>query len=158
MLQNNYGFKSQIGTPGGLYDSSPHSIISRANGEEDSKALGFGFGVVQGDTPGTDVKLPTEGSTAGEFEGVAVSGIAERDLDGTVRINPTKVIGLLSWGKVWVRVPAGETVVYGAKAYLIKSGDDAGKFTSDDTNGIDVNAKFISAVDSDNIAAIELKA
>lgn len=156
MLQNNYGYSSQQGVPGGLYDSSPRSVISRANGETNPTAIGFGFGVVQGDAPGTNVKLPTTASSEENFEGIVVSGIAEHDLDGAVRVNPTKMLGVLSWGKVWVRVPDGITVAYGDKAYLIISGEDAGKFTNDDEDTLDVYAKFITSVDSGDIAAVEL--
>lgn len=156
MLQNRYDYNSQRGVPGGIFDSSPRSVISRANGETTPTAVKYGFGVVRGDVPGTDVKLPTNDSTANMFEGVVVQGISEHDLDGAVRNNPTKMLGILDWGKVWVRVPDGLTVAYGDKAYLITNGQDAGKFTNDDEDTLDVNAIFITAVDSGDIAAIKL--
>jgi hypothetical protein len=156
MIQNNYSYTSQRGVPGGLVDSSPRSVRSRANGETSSTAIKFGLGVVQGATPGTDVKLPVAASTAAQFEGVVLSDIAEYDLDGAVRNEPTKVLGVLEWGKVWVRVPEGLTIAYNDSAYLVKTGDDAGKFTNDSEGGLDIKAKFISAVDSGDIAQLLL--
>lgn len=156
MLQNRYGYSSQRGVPGGLYDSSPRSVFARANGEASPTAVQYGYGVVQGDAPGTDVKLPTDASTADMFEGVVVQGISEHDLDGSVRNNPTKTLGILDWGKAWVRVPNGLTVSYGDKAYLIVKGADAGKFTNNTEGAMDVNAKFITSVDSGDMAAIKL--
>lgn len=156
MLQNNYSYSSQVGVPGGLYDSSPHSVISRANGETDSGAIKFGYGVVAGSTAGVNVKLPVAESKAENFEGVVMTSIAEHDLDGGIRVDPTKTLGVLSWGKVWVRVADSLTIKYGEKAYLITSGKDAGKFTNSESSSIDIGAKFISAVDSGDVAAIEL--
>jgi hypothetical protein len=156
MLQTNYGYSSQRNVPGGLADSSPRSTVSRANGETSPLAVKFGYGVVQGDVPGTDVKLPTSASTAAQFEGIVLSDMAEHDLDGMIRNNPTRVLGVLEWGRVWVRVPEGLTITYGEKAYLAISGADAGKFTNESAGALDVKAKFISAVDSGDIAAVEL--
>lgn len=154
MLQNNYGWNSQKNVPGGLVDSSPRSIISRANGE--NGVIKFGYGVVRGNNPGADVKLPTDSSTSAMFEGVVAAGIAEHDLQGNVYNNPTKVLGILEWGKIWVRVPDGITVSYGDKVYLIISGDDAGKFTNDNTDTIAVGGMFIGSVDSGDIAPVRM--
>ena len=156
MLQTNYGFESQRGVPGGLVDSSLRDIISRANGETSHTAIMHGLGVVCGNNPGDDVVLPTTDSSPALFEGVVMTGITERDIDGDVRINPTKMLNILAWGKVWVRVPDNITVSYGDKAFLIVTGSDTGKFTNDQNEGIDINAKFIGSVDSGNIAPILL--
>ncbi|GHU52705.1 hypothetical protein AGMMS49975_09060 [Clostridia bacterium] len=156
MLQTQYGYNSQRGVPGGLFDSSPRSVISRANGETTPIAIKFGYGVVKGTTPGVDVVLPTSSSTADEFEGVVLSDIAEHDIDGKIRITPTRMIGVMDWGKVWVIVPDDLTIAYGDAVYLINDGDDAGKFTNDSDGGIAVKAKFITAVDSGDIAVIQL--
>jgi len=154
MLQNNYGWTSQKNVPGGLVDSSPRSIISRANGED--TAIKFGYGVVRGDNPGVDVLLPTTTSTSELFEGVVASGIAEHDLAGNVYNNPTKVLGLLEWGKIWVRVPDDLVVAYGDPLYLIIDGDDLGKFTNVDTDAIQISGIFIGPVDSDDIAPVRI--
>jgi hypothetical protein len=156
MLQNNYSYNSQRGVPGGFLDSSPHSVISRANGETSPLALKYGYGVVQGSEPGKDVKLPDSASTADKFEGIVVSGITEYDLDGAVRNNPAKMLGILEWGKIWVRVPANSDIAYGDSAYLIISGADAGKFTNESTGALDIKAKFVTAADSEDIAAVLL--
>ena len=155
MLQNNYGYTSQRNVPGGLVDSSPRSAVSRANGG--TTPVKFGYGVVCGDKPGVNVTLPGATSTADEFEGIVMAGIAERDLDGAVANNPTKMLGILEWGKAWVCVPEGLTIAYGEQLYLITSGANAGKFTNDDGTGtIAVNGRFIGAVDSGDIAPVNL--
>ena len=156
MLQNNYGYTSQRNVPGGLVDSSPRSIISRANGG--TTPVKFGYGVVCGDNPGVNVKLPVATSEAGSFEGVIMSDIVERDQTGAVASNPTKMLGILEWGKAWVCVPESLTIAYGEQVYLITNGDDAGKFTNDDGGGdnLAINGRFIGAVDSGDIAPVKL--
>ena len=156
MIQNNYGYESQRGVPGGLVDSSPRSIISRANGE--ATPVKFGYGVVCGGKPGVDVKLPVATSEADSFEGIVMADIAERDINGAVANNPTRMLGILEWGKAWVRVADSLTIAYGQQVYLITKGDDVGKFTNDDDGGdnLAINGRFIGAVDSGDIAPVKL--
>jgi len=156
MLQNNYGYTSQRGVPGGLLDSSPRSVVSRSNG--DLAAIKPGYGVVSGDNAGVNVTLPGAASTADEFEGIVLSGIAERDLAGAVANNPKKMLGILEWGKAWVCVPEGLTIAYGEQVYLITDGPNAGKFTNDDggDDNLAINGQFIGAVDSGDIAPVKL--
>ena len=156
MLQTKYGYESQQGVPGGLVDSSLRDIISRANGETSHTYIMPGLGIVQGSNPGDNIKLPTANSTPDLFEGVVMTGITEHDLDGDIRINPTKMLNILAWGKIWVRVPDNLTVSYGDKAFLIITGSDIGKFTNDQNAGIDISAKFIGSVNSGNIAPLML--
>ena len=157
MAQTSYGYHQQAAVPGGLRDTSPHSIVARANEETESGAVKFGMGVVQGTVPGSNVKLPTEASTSDQFEGVVVTGVKSMDLRGDVLIGATDTLGILKWGKIWVRlVPGLSSVAYGDALYLVTSGDDAGKFTNEEDDAIAVNGVFIGGIESGDMAPVEL--
>ena len=95
-MQNSYSYKTPKGVAGGLLDLSPYSVDSRINGETTPGALKFGMGVVQGATPGTNVKLPTSASTADKFEGLLLTGfVQEMDTAGDVTIKPKQTVGVL---------------------------------------------------------------
>ena len=156
-MQNSYSYKTPKGVAGGLLDLSPYSVATRINGETTSGALKFGMGVVQGATPGTNVKLPTSASTADEFEGLLLTGfVQEMDAAGDVTIKPKQTVGVLRYGKAWARVPKNTTAAYGDKLYLITSGDSAGLFTNTATGNLAVNGRFIGAADTTDIAPVEL--
>jgi hypothetical protein len=155
MAQTSYSYKMQAAVPGGLRDTAPHEIVARANGETKSGAVKFGMGVVQGANPGEDVKLPTTASAMEAFEGVVTSDIKQMDTSGNVQIAPTDTLGVLKWGRVWIRIADGLTIAYGEPVYLIRTGDDAGLFSNSATGAIPVNAKFIGAADSGDIAPAE---
>ena len=74
-MQNSYSYKTPKGVAGGLLDLSPYSVDSRINGETTPGALKFGMGVVQGATPGTNVKLPTSASTADNESSNTIIGV-----------------------------------------------------------------------------------
>ena len=157
MSQTSYGYRQQAAVPGGLRDTSPHSIVARANGETEPGAVRFGMGVVQGASPGANVKLPGGASTAGQFEGVVTAGVKSIDLQGAVMTGETDTLGILKWGKVWVRLAAGVgAVAYGDALYLVTSGDDAGKFANEESDAIPVNGVFIGGMESGGIAPVEL--
>ena len=157
MSQTSYGYHQQAAVPGGLRDTSPHSIVARANEETEPGAVRFGMGVVQGSVPGTNVKLPTSASTAGTFEGIVLTGVKSMDLQGAIAIEETDTLGVLKWGKAWVRLASGiATVVYGDQLYLVKSGDDAGRFSNEADDAIAVNGVFIGGIESGDIAPVEL--
>jgi hypothetical protein len=156
MAQTSYNYTMQRAVPGGAVDTSPHSIVARANGETVKGKVKFGMGVVQGATPGTDVKLPVTNSTADLFEGIVSTGVAEMDKDGAVALRGTDTLGVMRWGKRWVRVPDGLTIAYGEPLYLIISGNNAGYFTNDDTDTLAVNGRFLGAADSGDIVPAEL--
>jgi hypothetical protein len=154
--QLSYNYTMQRAVPGGAVDTSPHSIVARANGETVQGKIRFGLGVVQGSNPGKDVKLPVSGATADLFEGIISVGVAEMDMDGTTVIRGTDTLGVMRWGKRWVRVPDDLTIAYGDALYLIVSGDNAGYFTNDDSGTLAVNGRFLGAADSGDIAPVEL--
>ena len=155
--QTTYNYTSTIGTAGGLVDLSPYAIDTFLNEEETGNML-FGVGVVQGSTPGTNVALPTEAATADVFEGVTTNNrTTEYDMEGKTHINEGAAIGVLRYGKIYVRVAADVEPAYGDALYLITSGDEAGYFTNSDTGTVAVKGRFIGGVDTaSQIAAVEL--
>jgi hypothetical protein len=156
MAQLSYSYNQQAAVPGGLRDTSPHSIVARANGEIIDGKVKFGMGVVVGDNPGKDAKLPVGASTTENFEGIVISGIKQMDLHGEAHLDHTYTLGVLKWGKVWVRLVDGLTITYGDQLYLTNTGNNAGLFTNEDTDAIVVNGKFIGSVESGDIAPVEL--
>jgi hypothetical protein len=115
----------------------------------------FGMGVVQGDNPGSDAKLPAAGVVAADFEGVVVAGVKQMELQGASALEKTDTLGVLQWGRVWVRIAEGLDVSYGERLYLIHTGENAGLFSNAATNAIALNGKFIGGKESD-IAPVEL--
>lgn len=157
MRQTSYSYQTPKGVAGGLFDISPKSIDSRINGETTADALKFGMGAVQGATPGTDVKVPTDTDTADKFEGLVLTGfVGEMDMAGDQKLQPKQTVGILRYGKAWARVAPGVTVQYGDALYLINEGEDAGLFTNDDEDAIAVKGRFIGPLDSSDIAPVEI--
>lgn len=165
-VQTTYKFSNPIGSPGGIVDLTPHAIDSFLNGEN-TGVMKFGVGVVKGTNPGIDVKLPTSVATAAVFEGVTVNNrTTEYDLDGVTYLRKGKALGVMRYGRIYVRVATGATPAYGDALYLIPSGDEAGYFTDDADNGesgndkvdyIAVKGRFLGGVDSaSGVAAVEL--
>ena len=136
------------GIPGGLYDRSAYEAVTRRNGAETGK-LFFGLGVVQGDEPGVNVEIPETGATAEKFEGVVMySANVEMDDDGKVLLRTGQVIDVCQSGKLWVQIPEEVEPAYGEAAYLIVTGEDAGKFTNDAGSNVALKAKFIGAAEN----------
>lgn len=156
-MQTSYNYTTPKGVAGGLYDLAPYQVESRVNGETKAGALKFGMGVVQGTTPGADVALPTAAATADKFEGLLLTGFTqEMDSAGEVTIRPKQTVGVLRYGKAWVRVSKDAAVSYGDKLYLITSGDEAGMFTNEASGNLAINGRFVGATDSVSIAPVEL--
>ena len=158
-IQTSYNYQLKKGTPGGLYDLSPHLIDSRANGEESKETLKFGMGVVVGATPGADVLVPTAASVEADFEGLVVNGGGkELDMSGILFIQPRQTIDVLRWGRLWALIVPETEVAYGDPLYLVNDGDNAGMFTNDDGGGanLPINGKFIGGLGTDNVAPVEI--
>ena len=161
--QTTYRYSTPIGLPGGIVDIAPYAIDTFLN-EEETGAMAFGVGVVQGTTPGRLVKLPVAASTAAVFEGIASNNLTtEYDMEGTIHIRKNARIGVMRYGRIYGRVMTGVTPAYGDAAYLVTSGDEAGYFTNaaagqDDTyTTVAVKARFLGTVDTNSqIAQIEL--
>ena len=77
-------------------------------------------------------------------------------MKGKVVVPSGASVGILKKGKVWGRLAEGATPTYGATAYVVKSGDDAGCFTNTATDALDIGATFGNASD-DGIAVIEIR-
>ncbi|MCL1988124.1 MAG: hypothetical protein FWG64_09180 [Firmicutes bacterium] len=158
-MQLNYSYQKQIGIAGGLYDVSPHSVNSRTFVPLDDSPvpLKFGMGVVvDSESPGRKVTLPTENSTAADFEGLILTGhISEQNMQGEIAIKPSETVGVLRFGKAYARIEPNIEPKYGDKVYLITSGDFVGYFTNVAANAIPIKAQFLGN-SSSNIAPIEI--
>lgn len=154
-VQTNYNYFPNAGSPGGLFDLSPYTIDAFANQENDG-VLKLGMGVVPGSTAGS-VKKPVAASTAAQFLGVTVNGRShEYDDNGVVYVRNKATIGVLRYGRVYVRVVDGVTVAAGDSLYLVKSGDDAGLFTNaSGETAVAVQGKFIGPV-SNGVAPVHI--
>lgn len=155
--QTSYNFFTTRGIAGGLYDLSDHVIDARRN-EEDTGVLGFGLGVVVGTNAGIDVKLPGGSETdATTFEGVTVNGFTtEQNRAGDVLLVEGATVGVLSHGRIWVKVVDGIDIAYGDKVYLVVSGNDKGKFTNASSGGIEIGeARFLGVPGSGNTNVVE---
>ena len=157
-VQTSYNFYTDRGVAGGLYDLSHHDVNSRRNECEDG-VLKFGMGVVCGTLPGSQVKLPVTGATVASFEGITVNGYStEMDMDGAVALKHEATVGVLTHGKVWVRIKDGIAPKYSDKLYLITSGDEAGCFTNATaSNAIEITGgMFVGTKGTGNVAPVEL--
>ncbi len=156
-VQTTYKFSSTIGSAGGIVDLAPYAIDTFINSAENGKMV-FGIGVVQGDTPGTNIALPTSSATAAVFEGITTNNrTTEYDLEGTVYCRNGIAMGVMRYGRIYGRVAADVEPVYGDSVYMITSGDEAGYFTNSDSGTLAIKGRFLSAVDATSqIAVIEL--
>ena len=157
--QTSYDFRTPKGVAGALVDISPKSIDSRINSETDAAAMRFGMGVVVGDKPGVNVRVPVSTNAVADFEGVLLNGYTQQmTMAGNVQVYPAQTVGVLRWGRAWARVADGVTPVYNDPLYLITSGADAGLFTNDDGGGANlaVNGRFYGGLGNGNIAPVEI--
>ena len=164
MSQTNYGFNMALGVPGGIYDLSPHHIVSETL--DSGVSAKPGMGLVRGATAGETVKLPVTASTAAEFEGVFVNGSKqlEHDANGSVAAVGADTVGVMKSGRIWALIASTATVAYSEGVALITEGTNAGNFT-DDSDASETKKEeltgvtFTGKVDKENgIAVIEIKA
>lgn len=152
-VQTTYNWTTGRGIAGGLVDLTPHAIDSFIN-EEDTGVLKPGIGVMSGTNAGKQIKKFTG---SGTFEGVVNNNrTTEYDLDGALRMHKGAGVGVVRWGRVYVRVATGVTVAYNDPLYVVKSGDETGFFTnaSGDT-ATAVKGRFLGPVEN-GIAPVEL--
>ena len=161
-MWTNYSQGMPAGSAGGFYDLSEHTVDSRTNAQTDN-TLKPGMGVVQGDKPGKNVKLPATGATAASFEGIVINDTnREMDMEGELIIRSKTTVGVMRRGRVWVRIADGVSPKYGDPVYLVINGAGLGCFktaadtTDSTTNTIEIKGRFIGEKDSSNIAPIEL--
>lgn len=157
MAQLDYGYSIPAGVAGGIYGLENYDIVARLNDEETGK-MKFGVGVVIGENAGKSVKLPVEGATAAQFEGIVVY-TANRELtyEGATNLRKGTPLSVMNYGKVWVRTGENADVAYGAEAFLITAGAEAGCFTTtgDSATKVAVKGRFITDV-TDGLAVVEL--
>ena len=169
--QTRYSHSSPIGSAGGIADLAPYAIDTFLN-EEDSGVLKFGVGVVSGSKPGINIALPEQDSDIGTFEGVTSNNrTTEYDLEGNLHIRKGASVGVMRYGRVFVRVADGCEPEYGEAVYLIVKGEEAGYFTTEEVKEVTgeapsqttticskaIKARFLGGLDpSAKIALIEL--
>jgi hypothetical protein len=154
--QLSYSYQTPRGIAGSLYDISPYAIDSRLNGEDAPGTMKYGMGAVRGASPGVDILVPDNAATPDQFEGIILTGFTNQmNMQGDVIIYPAATVGILRWGRAWVRVAPGETPEYGDDLYLIITGANSGMFSTIDTN-MPVNGRFIGGLGTSNIAPVEI--
>ena len=131
--QLDYSYHVSKGVPGGKYDLSMDTVVTRTNEEADG-VLRFGMAAMAGSLPGTTVKVPVLGTTAEKIEGVVLHAEnTEQDRKGRVVVPNHASVGIMAYGKIWGRTSSDAVPVYGNKAYVVVDGDEAGCFTSAST-------------------------
>lgn len=153
--QMNYSFDTPKGIAGGKVDLSYDEVITRqAEGEDGS--LKFGMAVAVGASAGITVKVPVAGTTAAQIEGVLLHAAnTEQDMSGKVILKKDTSVSIMRKGHVWGRLASDAVPTYKAKAYVVVSGANAGTFTHQESQGVDIGATFGNVSDT-GIAVIEL--
>ena len=154
-MQTSYSYNTPIGAAGGIVDLAPHYIASFIN-EAATGAMGFGIGVVTGSVAGKGVTLPDSNSTAATFEGIVTNRrTTELDLEGNLSLRNKCALGVMRYGVIYAVLAEGATPAYGDALYMVKSGDDAGKFTDSSSSTVAIKGRFLSAADN-GVAIVEL--
>ena len=154
-VQTAYNFDTPFGIAGGIYDLSPYAIDALMN-EENDGVMKCGLAVVTGTTAGKQIVLPTSSSDLGDFEGVTVNGRTnEWGLSDEIFIRKTASVGVMRYGRIWVRVVSGEAPAYGDAVYFSVASGHYGEFQKSSSNGVAINARFIGGVNN-GLAPIEL--
>lgn len=153
--QTTYKFGTPVGVAGGIVDLAPYAIDTFLN-EENDGVMEFGVAVVNGTASGKQVKLPVAASSA--IEGVTVNNLTtEYGLDGTINIKKGAAIGVMRYGRVYVKLATGATPAYGDPAYVVKSTAEFGYFTDSSSSTLAVKGRFLGIIDATNgIAEVEL--
>lgn len=154
--QLNYGYSTPKAVPGAKVDLADDVVNARINDENDG-VLKYGMAVAQGASAGHSVKVPVAGTTAAQIDGVAIAlPNTEQDKDGNVVVTKGASLSIMKKGHIWGRIATDVTPVYGASAYVVVSGDDAGCFTTaSGSTTVDIGATFGNESD-DGIAVIVL--
>lgn len=153
--QTNYSYSTPKGVAGGKVDISLDEVVTRINEAEDG-VIKYGMAVAIGSSPGSNVTLPGDDTTAEKIEGIVLCHPnTEQDTKGVVVVKQNVSLGIMRKGKIWGRTATDITPTYGEKAYVVKSGEDAGTFTNVADGALDIGAKFGKYTD-DGIAVIEL--
>ena len=150
--QLDYGYSTPKGVAGGKVNLFHDEVITRMN-EEENGVLKFGMAVMVGSKAGHTCKV-AKGATAEQIEGIALCNpTTEFDMNGNVVVKKGASIGVMKTGAIWARLATDVTPTYGAKAYVVVSGNDAGTFTTTASGNVDIGAKFGNETD-DGIAIV----
>lgn len=159
MAQLNYGYSTPVGEAGGIMDLAPYTIDTFTN-EEDTGKMSFGVGVVKGTEAGKQVKLPASASTAADFEGVVTNRrTTEYDLEGKIHIRKNATVGVMRYGRIYVKLAPDVAPAYGDPVYVKTKGDNVGCFDKANagTDGVQIKARFLGGADTTRgIAPVEL--
>lgn len=161
--QLDYGYSTPKGVAGGKYDIAFDEVITRKNEEADG-VLKYGMAAMVGTNAGSGVKVPATGCTADKIEGIVLRAAnTEQDMGGHVVVKNNASVGIVRRGHVWGRIASDAVPAYGAKAYVVVTGEDAGTFTHLDKQtgegkpaNVDIGATFGNAKD-DGITVIEIR-
>lgn len=154
-MQTSYGYNTPMGAAGGIVDLAPHYIASFVN-EANNGVLGFGMGCVKGTNAGKGVTIPNADSTAAVFEGIITNRrTTELDLEGNLSLRKKCALGVMRYGVIYAVLAEGADPAYGEAVYMVKTGDDAGKFTDSSTSTIAIKGRFLSAAEN-GVAIVEL--
>ena len=154
-MQLSYSYNTPMGAAGGIVDLAPHYIASFTN-EAANGAMAFGLGVVKGSAAGKGVKIPVAGSSATDFEGIVTNRrTTELDLEGNLSLRTKCALGVMRYGVIYALLADGATPEYGDAVYMVKSGDDAGKFTDSSSSTLAIKGRFLSGADN-GVAIVEL--
>lgn len=129
-MQTNYDFRTDNGVAGGLADISFSNVVTRKNEEADGK-MKYGMAVAVGTSAGKTVKIPVEGTSATQIEGICLRAAnTELDMKGKLVVPNNEPLSVIKKGNVWGRLAEGAAPTYKEKAYVVIDGDYAGCFTS----------------------------
>lgn len=153
-VQTSYNYGISKGIAGGLYDLTYYENNTFVT----PGGIPFGYGVVKGATPGSDIKLPSSASTAADFEGVVQNGFTTmQDEKGNAVAAEGQSVGVLRTGKIWAVLGKAAEPAYDKAVYLITDGDEAGRFTTaeDESTKVLLTAKYVREKDN-GLAPIRL--
>ena len=141
-VQTSYNYGICKGIAGGLYDITNYENNTFIT----PGGIPFGYGVVKGTVPGSDIKLPSAASTAADFEGVTQNGFTtQQDMQGNAVPAEGESMGVLRSGKIWAVLGTASERAYDNAAYMIARGEETGRITTDEdryTQGL-LTAKLI---------------
>lgn len=147
-VQTSYEYGISKGIAGGLYDITGYENNTYVTPGK----IPFGYGVVKGANPGTDIRLPDKDSKQADFEGVVQNGFTTmHDMNGKAIPESGQSVGVLRTGKIWGVVGEAAKPAYDKAVYLITDGEEAGRFTTvedEESTKVLLTAKFIDEKDN----------
>ena len=146
-VQTSYNYGISKGIAGGLYDLTYYENNTFIT----PGGIPFGYGVVKGTIPGSDISLPSTASAAADFEGVVQNGFTtQQDMKGNAVPEKGESVGVLRTGKIWAVLGKAAEPAYDKEVYLITDGEEAGRFTTveDESAKIKLSANYVMEKDN----------